>query len=459
MERQVNRLDRTVIDELYHGRGSDPFDPIPMLKMILYQYLKGNQSPATWHEEAGLNEAMQWLGRGYVPAYRTWYTFRDRLHPVIERLHEQIIRHAIEEELLDPAVGVQDGTAVAACASRHRTVNYPTLEKRSAELKNILEGRFEDELAQWVPATQSGRLDLDRRMDEAREILGERMAKNSRKPKSKRKDPNKIQVSLSDPIAPLGRDKLKVFRPLYTVQYMVAPGSHLIMAYCCEPEATDAGTLAPMIDRTQKLVGGRLKTVLADAAYCSIVDLQECRERGIELLAPVQANSFTASKKAAKPDQQIPRDQFEWNETEQCYRCPQGHLLKYDGRERKQRHSDRKLWEYRYRCDPVHCGNCPLASRCLRPGSTSRTLKKLEGQELLDNQRKKMTDPEVRSRYQLRGQTVELAYADSKGNRGQTRYHGRGLSRVRTETGLMVIAQNILRLDRLQRNAHKKAHT
>jgi transposase len=47
VERQVNRLDRTVIDQLYHGRGSDPFDPIPLLKMVLFQYLKGNQSPAT----------------------------------------------------------------------------------------------------------------------------------------------------------------------------------------------------------------------------------------------------------------------------------------------------------------------------------------------------------------------------------------------------------------------------
>lgn len=457
MERQVNLLDRTAIDDLYRGRGSEPFDPIPLLKMTLFQYLTGNQSPSKWHEEAKRNEAMQWLGRGYVPAYRTWYNFRDRLHHVVEELHRQIIERAIQEGHLDPTTGVQDGTAVAACASRHRTVNLPTLEKRSAELQSIIDGRFEQELPRWVPPTDSGRLDLIQRMNVAFEILAERIAKNNRKPTSKRKDPNKIQVSLSDPMAPLGRDKLKVFRPLYTVQYMVAPGSHLIMSYCCDPQVTDAGTLAPMIDRTQKLVGGRLKTVLADAGYCSIVDLQECRERAIDLLAPVQANSFTESKKAKTPDRQIPRDQFEWSEAEECYRCPQGHPLKYDGRERKQRHSDCELWEYRYRCDPVHCGSCPLARQCLRPGSASRTIKELEDQELLDNQRKKMTDPEVRSRYQLRGQTVELAYADSKGNRGQTRFHGRGLSRARTETGLMVITQNILRLDRLEQNARKKA--
>jgi transposase len=71
-------LDRSVIDHVYRGSGSEPYDPIPLLKMVLYQYLKGIQSPATWYDEADLNEAMQWLGRGYKPARRTWYDFRDR---------------------------------------------------------------------------------------------------------------------------------------------------------------------------------------------------------------------------------------------------------------------------------------------------------------------------------------------------------------------------------------------
>lgn len=47
--------------------------------MVLYEYLKGRRSPATWEEEARINEAAQWLGRGYTPARRTWYDFRDRM--------------------------------------------------------------------------------------------------------------------------------------------------------------------------------------------------------------------------------------------------------------------------------------------------------------------------------------------------------------------------------------------
>ena len=77
----------------------------------------------------------------------------------------------------------------------------------------------------------------------------------------------------------------------------------------------------------------------------------------------------------------------------------------------------------------------------------------MEGQELLDAQREMMERADVKERYKLRGQTVELAFGDAKGNRRFDRYHGRGLQRARTETGLLVLAQNLLRLDRLQRNA------
>ena len=78
---------------------------------------------------------------------------------------------------------------------------------------------------------------------------------------------------------------------------------------------------------------------------------------------------------------------------------------------------------------------------------------RMEGQELLDAQREKMERQEVKMRYKLRGQTVERGFADAKGNRRFDRYHGRGLRRARAETGLLVLAQNVLRLDRLQRHA------
>jgi transposase len=451
VEQYVNQLDREAIDQHYRGSGSVPFDPIPLLKMVLYQYLQGHHSPATWFEQAKFHIVMRWLGRGYRPARRTWYEFRDRVGKFIDQVHQQIINKALEENLLDPTVGVQDGTAMAACASRHQTVNRPTLEKRIEQLDAIIRGPNPDEVPQWVPVSESGRHDLSQRMNQARLILNKRIEKNAEKPSDKRAKPDKIQVSLSDPQAPLGRDKMKVFRPLYTIQYVVALVSHFIMSYCCEASATDAGTLGPMIDQTQQIVGGRMKTILADSGYCSIVDLQECQQRNIDLLAPFQSNSTTQWKKQKNPQTQIPREKFTWDEAENCYYCPEGHPLNYVDRARKKRHGDHTLWESRYRCDPVHCSGCPLASQCLLANAKSRTLRRLEGQELMDAQRDKMDDPKVAERYRLRGQTVELAFADMRGNRKRTRFHGRGLSRARAETGLTVVANNLIHLDRLQK--------
>ena len=113
-----------------------------------------------------------------------------------------------------------------------------------------------------------------------------------------------------------------------------------------------------MIDRVQQFVGNRLKTVLADAAYCSILDLKDCADRGIELLAPVQANGLTEEKKQSKEPKQIPREEFTYDPQKDLYTCPAGQELPYAGRDRRQRHGDRTIVEFRYACDPIHCGSC-----------------------------------------------------------------------------------------------------
>jgi hypothetical protein len=332
-------------------------------------------------------------------------------------------------------------------------VNQETLRKRQAILGQAIDGSADsEELPKWVPPTASGRLDLADRMVAAAEVLAERITKNAAKPSGKRKDPDKIQVSLTDPIAPLGRDKLKVFRPLYTIQYLVDPVSHLVVSYCCEAMTGDAGMLAPMIDKTQAITGGRLKSVLADGGYCSILDLRDAQERNVELIAPVSASGTSRRAKSTSGEDQIPREEFTFDASSNSYTCPAGEQLNYKDREKKSRQGGRHLYQSRYQCAAEHCGACPLKSRCLG-GSGPRMIKRMEGEELLEAQRSKMSQEEVKERYRLRGQTVERGFGDAKGNRGVGRFHGRGLARARTETGLLTLAQNLLRLDNLQRNA------
>jgi hypothetical protein len=288
-------------------------------------------------------------------------------------------------------------------------------------------------------------------MKQAQEILSNRLAENATKPADKRKDPDRVYVSLTDPVAAMGRDKHKVYRPLYTVQFMVEPKSLLILGYLCNPEATDAGTLAPMIDQVQQAVGGTLKRVLADAAYATLLDLVDCEQRNIDLIAPVQANSFTDAKKSGCRINN--RDQFTWDEVKQTYYCPAGHELNAQGKDKRKRHGGRHVIEYRFHCSGDYCRVCPLASGCVNKPARGRTIKRLERQELLDAQRQKMERDEVQAIYRKRAQVIERAFADAKRHRKVDRFHGRGPTRAATETGLLVLAQNLLTLDRLQRTS------
>lgn len=455
VRRQLSQLDTRPLIDSYPPGGKPPYEPVAMLSMVLYLLLKGMASPARWHEEAKLNEAVQWLGYGYQPSRRTWYDFRDRMADVIDRLHQNQIQDGIQQGIIDPTTGVQDGTNFAASASRHRMINDTTLRKRKERLDCLIEGaQQEDEtLPKWVPPTVAGRLELARRMDHAREVLDQRIADNAEKPSEKRKDPTKILVSLSDPDAPLGRDKLKVYRPLYTVQHVVDPKSLLITAYCCDASVCDTGTLAPMIDQVQKVVGGQLRCMMADSAYCTILDLRDCQERNIELLAPVQSNSYSKPKKSTNGVGLSNRDQFQWDQEKSTYRCPAGHELNYHSKQKKKRHGGRSLTQFRYHCPGAHCSSCALAEGCVSTPARGRTVTRMEGQELLDAQREKMERVDTKERYKVRSQTVERGFGDAKGNRRFDRFHGRGLRRVRCETGLLVLAQNILRLDSLKRKA------
>jgi transposase len=453
-------LDRQPVDEIYAGVGKDAYDPMVLLKMVLYQLLLGNHSPATWHKEAARNTTMKWLGRGYQPARSVWYDFRDRTGKFIDKLHQQLIHSAIDQGHLDPSTGALDGSSIAACASRHRMVNSSTLDKRRAILQRLVDGeRFDpSEIPRWVPPTDTGRVDLLDRMDRAESVLQQRLQRNQARPSDKRTDPDKVVVSLSDPDAPLGLDKRKTYRPLYTVQKMVDPTSHLTMSYTCKAATGDAGMLTPMIDKTQQIVGGRLKNVLADGGYCSILDVRDSIDRNIDLFAPVSASGTARQNKSRSGLQQIPRERFEFNAEKNHYVCPSGQILQYKDREKKLRGGDRYLYQSRYQGDGATCNACSLAGECLS-GKGGRRIKRSDGEELLEAQREKMQTGQAKQLYALRGQSVELVFADDKGNRHHDRFHGRGLERVRAETGLITLARNLFRLDKLQQNASKPEKT
>ena len=481
----VTRLELSELEAAYRGSGSEAYRPDLILKIALYETLEGHLSPSKWARHLGEHIPLQWLAMGIRPSRTALYDFRDRLGHVIEALLTDVVATGRREGFVQGQQGVLDGTVVRAQASRHRLLNQPRLQKRLEALRAAVAadaaGQPLPEPPAWMAATARGRHQQLQRHTEAQGVLERRLADNAQKPKDRRLAPEKVMVSVSDPEAPMGRDKEKVFCPLYTTQFIIEPGSLLIVAFDVFARATDAGTLPPMLDQSRRILGRALDTIITDAGYVSILDLRACAERGVELIAPVHENDYTQAKDktqtqaqaqdktkdkyktktkakakdngAAPTEPAIGKDQFTWRPEEQTYRCPQGHDLEYIRRGRKGRRQGDSLVLHQYQCPAEHCRECPLRARCVKDPNKGRIVTRAEGEELLEAHRVKMATPEAKALKKLRGQVIERGFGDAKEHRNLRKLHGRGLHRAKAEIGLVVLAQNALMLHRLRQNA------
>src|SRR4051812_30890006 len=68
--------------------------------------------------------------------------------------------------------------------------------------------------------------------------------------------------------------------------------SELILGAAVFAQATDAGTLGPMLETVVTLVGHPPEALLADATSANIVDTTICERSGVVLSAPFQENDY-----------------------------------------------------------------------------------------------------------------------------------------------------------------------
>ena len=451
----VDRLDRTGLEQTYLGVGSPAHDPALMLKIALYETLQGHRSPAQWARDVRDSDALRWLAQGIQPSRSALYAFRDRLAGPLLEMHAQVIRSAVQQGLITIALVVQDGTSVRARASRHHLFGRDQLAARVEALQAVSAPDPAGAGAtppKWMAPTCRGRQRQLQRYRRVQHAWAACWAAHQKRPKDKQLPLKKVRISL-DPEAPLGRDKEKVFGPLYTPQWLVDAGSLLIVAYEVFAQATDAGTLPGMLDRSCAVSGRMPRRVNTDAAYASLLDLQECQRRGVQLIAPIQANTFTAQKRAQAPPRQWGKDHFVWLPQEQTYGCPQGHRLVSRGCERRNRRADHSVVYQIYHCPGAHCRVCPVQAQCVKNPARGRTVKRLQGEELIEAHQAFMQTAEAKALSRLRGSVIERCFGDAKEHRQLRRLHGYGLQRARAEVGLVVLAQTALALERLRKHA------
>ena len=456
-------LDLLPLFAVYSGRGSPAYPPYRLLAAVLYELHYGQRSPAQWCRHAHESAPLRWLLGGHTPSRTAWYDFRDRIADVVLPLVQQVIRRAIAEGFTSGQRAAIDGTLIAANASRHHLQSQSTLTQHLKQLEQAtaaaepapattttLAAAAAAPRPAWMAATASGQRQQRQRYRQAQETMDQRPQRNGHKRASKRSAAKKIRVSVGDPEAAVGRDKEKVYRPLYNVQLLADLDTPLLLAYGVFAQPNDAGLVGGLLRQAQEGSGAALTVLLGDAGYAGGPDLAAAATLGATVYAPWQQNDYHV-KKTAK---YYPKEAFVWSALEQGYRCPAGERLELRSVTRTQRSGPERIELQQYAAAPSRCQGCALRERCTG-GKGARTISRSEHEEHLEALRARMATAEAQALYKQRKQTVELANADLKTHRGLRRFSGHGVRRASTEIGLVVLRQDLLALSQLrrQRNA------
>lgn len=461
----LKHLDLLPLLDAYSASGSPATRPDLMLRIVLIELRRGRPHPHQWHRDTQENDALKWAGFGICPSRTAWYDFHSRVGPLVAAWNRQLVEASIAAGVTDAGQASLDGSTVEANASRHRLINQSVLTARSTLLAaaSVLDEQRQpvDNPPAWMAKTPETRKNQRLRYESAQQRLAELQAVNNRQDSRRRRDPEKIVVSTSDPSAALGRDKFHTFRPLYNTQLVCDLNSPLILAYGVFAQPTDAGMVKPMLSQLQAIEGLSLQDLLVDAGYVTAHHLALCGKAGITLYGPWQENDFTAKKKKSPADeaQPIGKEQFTWLPDEQQYVCPQGHRLRWIGQQKRRQADGEINVMHSYRCSPEHCRGCPLNARCAKNPERGRSVKRSEHESLIEAHRARMATDEAKALYKKRKQTVELGFADIKQHRALRRFPRRGLLHARTQIGLLVLVQNLLVYHRATANQPRRQET
>jgi transposase len=501
--RVVNQLPESFFSSLwslYAGFGSPAYPPQRLLAAVLFEIQRGHHSPAQWYQHAKESDPLRWLLFGFTPSRACWYQFRDRLGPGMLTLVEETVKQAIAEGFTPAQRAAVDGTLVAANASRHRLLNETTLAQRCHTLQQAIAADPPPEqplvqppteidppsaqptslasvptappdeqtparsgaddaqpseplaaLPGWLAPTPRGRREQKERYDRARQEMQRRQNRNRQKRPCKQTAAERIVISVSDPEAAVGRDKEKVFRPLYNVQLLDDLDSPLILSYQVVAQPNDAGLLGGLLRQARDGLGRKIEVALTDSGYTGGADLAEAYDLGATVYGPWQANDYSVKKE----EKYYPKERFCWLPQEQVYECPQGKKLTYQGSSRQKRSGTEKVELQLYRGDEQVCAACSARGNCTG-GKGARTISRGEHEEHIEALRERMKDRDAKTLYKQRKQTVELANADMKQHRSLRKLSGRGKTRAATQVGLVVLAHDLVTLDGLRRKRERE---
>jgi len=271
----VRRLDLSSFEQAYGEEGGRLYAPELMLNVWLYGYALGITSARQLERRLVEDLAFRYLAGGAHVDNWTLSEFRRRHGRGINDAFTQVLEWARQIGWGKLGRAVIDSTRVRANAGRDRVDTEQKLRQERAKLRR--------QVRRWQRAcdrddSEPGGLQVA--LAEAQEKLAEMPRRLERLRKSGMK-----KLSRSDEEARFLRERGGHFQLGYTAEIAVSD-DHLIVGQQVTQNATDNGSLLPMLDVVEQQCGTRPDQVVADSGFFSVANLEELERRGIDGYVP-----------------------------------------------------------------------------------------------------------------------------------------------------------------------------
>lgn len=410
-----------------HKVGSPQYDPKIMLKLLLYGYSYGIRSSRKLEREANYNLSFIWLTGGLKPDHKTIAEFRRNNKAALRKVLKQCARLCIKLNLIEGNTLFVDGTKIRANAS---IKNSWTKDRCKRHLQKI-DKRIKEILSECDAAdkTEAHHPSLVKMKEELKDqdVLKSKV-KNILK---ELETEDKKSTNTTDPDCKR-MHSVQGSHAAYNMQSVVDEKHGLIVNSDAVSENNDLHQFTNQIEQANDVLDKKCKTACADAGYSRVDDLEKIDRQGIKVVVP-------SSRQARKKPNTNPFDKsnFEYDSANDCYICPEGHILKYS-------HTNTTKRQRAYRgCSA--CKRCRYFGECTKQ-LRGREISRLLNAELQEKLERQYEEPESQKTYGLRKQKVELPFGHIKRNLKVDGFLLRGLAGVKAETSLLASCFNVARM-------------
>ena len=433
--------------------GRAPVDPRLLISLWVYAYSRQISSGREIEQRCrDYDPGFGWLTGLTVINHHTLSEFRTAHGAALDELFVEVLGVLSQAGVVSLGRVMHDGMKVKANAADNSFRREPSLRQHleaARQQVEPLEQEGSEENLEGKAWTQRRQQAQRRAAHERQQRVEQALAELEQIRACQKTDEKREQAraSLTDPEARIMKQAQGAIGPAYNVQISTDDPQRVIVGVGLSQNAADAAELAPAADRVEANLGRKPDQMVADGGFTNQSTVEAMEQRQIEFIGSLSERTTQTEgslRKRGIAAECFP-SAFTYQAEPNQYLCPQGKVLRFEGREKKAGGHLR----YRYRAAAADCQACPLQAQCCPGSRKGRSLVRTEDAPVRVAFKAKMETEAAQQIYKQRAGVAEFPNAWIKEKLGLRQFRLRGKVKVGLEALWACLTYNIQQWIRL----------